>query len=115
MDHAALEPTDHPSDHPTAAEWRAFAARLLHAAGLGGLNVGLALLCGGLGLDHFLWRVIDGWGWNRAALLMLPALATLLGAGLFLLLRGTRFAEAAPLWLPRLLLTAGLAYGTAAS
>ena len=220
MDQPALELTvDHPTDHPTAAEWRAFAAWLLHAAGQGGLgagivffvaanwqawgllgrfgllqaglliciaaalwrppprrigqaalllatlftgallalfgqsyqtgadvyelfftwallslpfalaalsgavwavwwgvlNVGLALLCGGLGLDHFFWRVIDGWGWNRAALLMLPGLVNLLGAGLFLMLRGTRFTDAAPLWLPRLLLTVGLAYGSAAS
>ena len=81
----------------------------------GVLNVGLALLCGGLGLDHFFWRVIDGWGWDRAALLMLPCLANLLGAGLFLPLRRTRFIEAAPLWLLRLLLTLGLGYGTAAS
>ena len=46
---------------------------------------------------------------------MLPCLANLFGAGLFLLLRGTRFIDAAPLWLLRFLLTVGLAYGTAAS
>lgn len=79
------------------------------------LNVGLARLCGGLALDHFFWRVLDGWGWSRAALLMLPCLANLLGAGGYLLLRGTRFFDAAPLWLPRFLLTLGLVYGSAAS
>ena len=79
------------------------------------LNVGLALLCGTLGLDHFFWRVLAGWGWGRGALLMLPCIVNLLGAGVFLMLRGTRFAEAAPLWLLRGLLTLGLGYGTAAS
>ena len=79
------------------------------------LNVGLGLLCGGLGLDHFFWRVIDGWGWDRATLLMLPCLANLLGAGVFLTIRSTRFVDAVPLWLLRLLLTLGLGYGTAAS
>ena len=79
------------------------------------LNVGLALLCGTLGLDHFFWRVLGGWGWGRGALLMLPCIVNLLGAGVFLMLRGTRFAEAAPLWLLRGLLTLGLGYGTAAS
>jgi uncharacterized membrane protein len=79
------------------------------------LNVGLGLLCGWIGMDHFFWRVIDSWGWDRAALLMLPCLANLLGAGLFLMLRDTRFADAAPLWLLRFLLTLGLAYGSAAS
>jgi uncharacterized membrane protein len=81
----------------------------------GVLDVGLGLLCGWLVVDHFFWRVIDGWGWDRSALLMLPCLANLFGAGLFLLLRSTRFVDAAPLWLLRLLLTLGLAYGTAAS
>ena len=79
------------------------------------LNVGLALLCGTLGLDHFFGRVLGGWGWGRGALLMLPCIVNLLGAGVFLMLRGTRFAEAAPLWLLRGLLTLGLGYGTAAS
>ena len=79
------------------------------------LDVGLALLCGGLSLDHFFWRFLDGWGRDRAVLLMLPCLANLLGAGLFLRLGRTRFADAAPLWLVRLLLAVGIAYGTAAS
>jgi uncharacterized membrane protein len=79
------------------------------------LNAGLALLCGVLGLEHIFWRLIDGWGWGRSALLMLPCVVNLLGAGAFLMLRGTRFAPAAPLWLLRLLLSLGLGYGTAAS
>lgn len=79
------------------------------------LDVGLALLCGGLGLDHFFWRFLDGWGRDRSTLLMLPCLVNLLGAGFFLLLRRSAFAKAAPLWLVRLLLTIGLGYGVAAS
>jgi len=79
------------------------------------LDIGLALLCGGLSLDNFFWRFLDGWGRDRAALLMLPCVANLLGAALFLGLRRTRFVAAAPLWLVRLLLGVGIAYGTAAS
>ena len=79
------------------------------------LDVGLALLCGVLSLDHFFWRFLDGWGRDRAALLMLPCLANLLGAGLFLSLRRTRFVDAAPSWLVRFLLAVGIAYGTTAS
>ena len=78
------------------------------------LNAGLALLFGWLGTDHFFWRVIDGIGWSRASLLMLPCTINLLAAGGFLLLRRTRVAAAAPLWLPRCLATVGLGYGTAA-
>ena len=85
------------------------------ATWFGVLNVGLALVCGTLGLDHFFWRVVDGWGWGRSALLMLPCLANLLAAALFLMLGRTRFSDAAPAWLPRLLLTLGIAYGTAAA
>lgn len=79
------------------------------------LNVGLALLCGGQGPDHFFWRVLDGWGRDRATLLMLPGLVNLFGSGLFWWLGRSRFAEAAPLWLARALLGIGLAYGVAAS
>jgi len=78
------------------------------------LNAGLALLCGWLGTDHIFWRVIDGWGWGRHSLLMLPCVVNLLAAGGFLLLRQTRFALAAPTWLLRYLAALGLAYGTAA-
>jgi len=79
------------------------------------LDVGLGLLCGDLGIDHFLWRLFDARGLDRAALLMLPCLVNLLGAWLFLGIARTRFAAAAPPWLPRLLLCVGLGYGTAAS
>jgi uncharacterized membrane protein len=78
------------------------------------LNVALALLCGWLGPDHFIWRVIAGWGVGRAALLMLPWALNLLGAGAFLIMRGTRFANAAPLWLVRALASLGFVYGTVA-
>ena len=79
------------------------------------LDAGLALACGTLSPDHYLWRFFDGWSRDRAALLMLPCLANLLGAGLFHRLGRTRFEQAAPQWLVRLLLTAGLGYGTAAA
>lgn len=79
------------------------------------LDTGLALLCGWLALDHIFWLFLDRWSRDRATLLMLPCLVNLLGAGLFFLLRQTRFAETAPLWLPRMLLVIGLGFGTAAS
>jgi len=79
------------------------------------LNAGLALMCGVLGVDHFVWRLFDGWGWNRAALLMLPCLVNLLAAGVFRAVRATRFAAASPPWLARYLAALGVAYGTAAS
>jgi Predicted membrane protein (DUF2157) len=79
------------------------------------LDIALALLCGWVGPEHFVWRLIGGGGLDRAALLMLPCLANLLGAGLFLALRTTRFAGAAPLWLVRLLAGLGFLGGTAAS
>jgi hypothetical protein len=79
------------------------------------LNAGLALLCGWLGTEHFVWRVLDGHGAGRAALLMLPCIVNLLAAGAFLALRSTRLHTAAPLWLARALAAAGFAYGTAAS
>lgn len=78
------------------------------------LNVGLALLCGWLGAEHFFWRVVVGWGLDRSTTLMLPALVNLLGAGAFLCLRGTRFASAAPLWLVRYLAGLGFGFGTLA-
>ena len=79
------------------------------------LNVGLGLLCGIIGLDHLVWRLIAGWGWQRETVLMLPCVVNLGAAALFLALRATRFADAAPPWLSRLLLTIGLGYGTAAA
>jgi len=78
------------------------------------LNVALALLCGWLGPEHFVWRVVAGWGVGRASLLMLPWALNLLGAGVFLALRRTRFEPVAPLWLVRLLASLGFAYGTVA-
>jgi len=78
------------------------------------LNIALALLCGWLGPDHFIWRVVAGWGIDRTGLLMLPWGVNLLGAGTFLMLRRTRFASAAPLWLVRSLASLGFVYGTVA-
>jgi hypothetical protein len=78
------------------------------------LNAGLALLCGRLGADHIFWRIIEGWGWGRHTVLMLPCIVNLLAAGAFLLVRNTRFAAAAPAWLLRYLAALGVVYGTAA-
>jgi uncharacterized membrane protein len=79
------------------------------------LDIGLGLFCGGLSHDRIFWFVPGDWGRDHAALLMLPCLANLLGAGLFVALRRTRFADASPPWLAHFLLTIGLGYGTAAS
>jgi uncharacterized membrane protein len=87
----------------------------LWAVWWGVLNAGLALLCGWLAPDHFVWRLITGRGLDRSALLMLPCVIDLLGAGLFLALRGTRLADAAPLWLVRFLAGLGVLFGTAAA
>ena len=81
----------------------------------GVLNVGLALLCGVLGVDHMFWRAINHWRLGRTALLMLPCAVNLIAAAAFLWLRGTRMAPAAPLWLVRTLATVGMAYGTVAA
>lgn len=78
------------------------------------LNIGLALLCGWLGLDHLFWRVVSGWGLDRSTTLMLPCLVNLLGAGAFLWLRGTRFAASAPVWLVRYLASLGFVFGALA-
>ena len=79
------------------------------------LNLGLALLCGWLGLDHSIWRLLDGWRVDRAVLLMWPCVLNLAGAGVVLAVRATRFADAAPLWLARFLAALGFLYGTAAT
>jgi uncharacterized membrane protein len=78
-------------------------------------NVGLGLYCGGLTHDSIFWFVPGDWGDDRAAWLLLPCLANLLGAGLFVAIRRTRFVDAAPPWLAHFLLAVGLGYGTAAS
>jgi uncharacterized membrane protein len=79
------------------------------------LNVGLALLCGWLGTEHVVWRLIDRRGFGHATLLMLPCVVYLLAAAGFLALRRTRFTAAAPLWLPRFLASLGVLYGTLAT
>lgn len=78
------------------------------------LNVGLALLCGWVGTEHIVWRVLDGHPVGPATLLMLPCGVNLLGGALFFGVGSTRFAAGAPPWLLRLLATFGLAFGTAA-
>jgi len=78
-------------------------------------NIGLALYCGGLSHDSLFWLIPGDWGRDRAAWLVLPCLANLAGAGLFLAIRRTRLADAAPPWLAHLLLAVGLGYGTAAA
>jgi uncharacterized membrane protein len=78
------------------------------------LNVGLGLLCGWLDQGHFLWRLLDRWGMDRALMLAVPAVVNLAGAAVFTHLGRTRFAAHAPRWLVRMLATFGFAFGTAA-
>lgn len=78
------------------------------------LNVALALLCGWVGTEHVVWRVLDGRAIGQPTLLMLPCLVNLAAAALFASLAKTRFAAAAAPWLVRLLTSCGFAYGTAA-
>ena len=78
------------------------------------LNVALALLCGWVGTEHVVWRVLDGRAIGQPVLLMLPCLINFAAAALFASLAKTRFGAAAPLWLVRLLTSLGFAYGTVA-
>ncbi|MEO8058600.1 MAG: DUF2157 domain-containing protein [Burkholderiales bacterium] len=79
------------------------------------LNVALALLCGWVGPENVVWRVLDGRAIGQPALLMLPCLINVAGAAIFAALAATRFAPAAPHWLVRLLTSFGFAFGTVAS
>lgn len=79
------------------------------------LDVGLALLCGGLAPDRFFWLIFADRDRDRSMLLMLPCLANLFAATAFLMIRRSRFKEAAPVWLAPWLLTIGLGFGTAAA
>ena len=79
------------------------------------LDVGLALLCSRPTLGRFDWLLLDGWGRDRATLLMLACLVNLAGAAVFLAIGRTRFAQSAPPWLRRLLLVVGLGFGTVAA
>jgi uncharacterized membrane protein len=79
------------------------------------LNVALALLCGWVGTEHVVWRVLDGRAIGQPTLLMLPCLIDFAAAAGFASLANTRFRAAAPLWLVRLLTSFGFAYGTVAS
>lgn len=78
------------------------------------LNVALALLCGWIGTEHVVWRVLDGRAVGQPTLLMLPCLINLAAAASFASLARTRFAAAAPHGLVRLLTSFGFAYGTVA-
>jgi uncharacterized membrane protein len=79
------------------------------------LNVGMALYCGWLGPQHFLWSWIDRGGIGRPLLLLVPCAVNVGGAALFEHLATTRHAAHAPRWLMRLLLALGFIYGTVAS
>ena len=79
------------------------------------LNVALALLCGWVGAQHAVWRVLDGRAIGQPVLLMLPCLINLAGAAAFAALTSTRFSPAAPHWLVRLLTSFGFLFGTVAS
>lgn len=78
------------------------------------LNVALALLCGWVGTEHVVWRVLDGRAVGQPTLLMLPCLINLAAAASFASLARTRFAAAAPHGLVRLLTSFGFVYGTVA-
>jgi hypothetical protein len=78
------------------------------------LNVALALLCGWVGTEHAVWRMLDGRGIGQPTLLMLPCLINVAAAAASAALASTRHAAAAPLWLARLLTSFGLVYGTLA-
>lgn len=80
----------------------------------GVLNLALALLCGWVGTEHVVWRVLDGRAIGQPTLLMLPCLVNFAAAALFASVAKTRFAAAAPHWLVRLLTSLGFAYGTLA-
>ena len=79
------------------------------------LNVGMALYCGWLGSQHFLWSWLDRGGIGRPLMLLVPCAVNVGGAALFARLATTRHAAHAPRWLVRLLLALGFIYGTAAS
>ena len=78
------------------------------------LNLALALLCGWVGTEHVVWRVLDGRAIGQPVLLMLPCLINFAAAAGFALIAKTRFGAAAPLWLVRLLTSFGFVYGTVA-
>ncbi len=78
------------------------------------LNVALALYCGWLGQDNFAWAWLDRWGVSKPALLMLPCVVNLAGAGLFFYLSRTQHAGNAPQWLVRMLAAFGFVYGATA-
>jgi uncharacterized membrane protein len=79
------------------------------------LNVGLALFCGWLGPNHFMWSWLDHRGIAKPLMLLVPCAVNLGGAALFQHLGHTKLASHAPRWLVRLLLAFGFVYGTAAS
>ena len=79
------------------------------------LDTGLAILCGWLGPNHFLWGWVERWAADKAAVLMVPFAVNLAGAGIFSFVRGTRFAGHSSRWLVRMLLSIAFLYGTVAS
>ena len=109
--------------HELFFAWAALALPFALAGGSGGLwalwwgvlNVALALLCGWLGADHAVWRLLAGRNIGRATALMLPFAVNLAGAVAFAALRRTRMRAAAPRWLVEALIGTGVLFGTAAS
>jgi len=79
------------------------------------LNTGLAIFCGWIGPNHFMWGWLDRWGVDKAAALMLPFAVNLAGAGIFSLLRRTRLRDHSSRWLARMLMSIAFLYGTIAS
>jgi len=103
--------------------WAALALPFAFAAQAGAVwavwwivvNVGLALYCGWMGPEHFMWSWLDRRNVERPVLLLLPAAVNFAGAALFQHMHGSGAAHEAPRWLVRLLLAIAFVYGTAAS
>ena len=78
-------------------------------------NIGLALYCGWMGPDHFLWSWLDRRGISRPLILLMPAAVNLAGAALFLRIHRSGATHESPRWLVRFLTALGFAYGVSAS
>jgi uncharacterized membrane protein len=103
--------------------WSALALPLAFAARSGAvwavwwvvLNVGLALYCGWLGPDHFLWSWIDRRTISKPLVLLVPLLVNFAGAAFFLRMHREGDTREAPRWLVRLLTAIAFGYGVSAS
>jgi uncharacterized membrane protein len=77
-------------------------------------NVGLALYCGWMDPQHFLWSWLDRRGVGKALVLLIPCAVNLAGAWLFLQMNRAGSTTESPRWLVRMLTAIGFLYGTSA-